>query len=75
MNADDVVTVYTLNDPNEAEVVKLLLLDHDINCELDGEHQAGFSGVFKIGILVRAEDADEAREVIHVHHLDGESAD
>ncbi len=71
MNSDEVVTVYTINDPNEAEVVKLLLRDHNIECELDGEHQAGFSGIFEIGVLVRAKDADEAREVIRVHHLDG----
>jgi hypothetical protein len=75
MNADDVITVYTLNDPNEAEVVKMLLRDHNIDCELDGEHQAGFSGIFEIGVLVRGEDADEAREVIRVHHLDDGSAD
>lgn len=74
MNADDVVTAYTLNDPNEAEVVKMLLRDHNIDCELDGEHQAGFSGVFQIGVLVRSEDVAEAREVIRVHHLDDGSA-
>lgn len=67
--ADEPVTVYTLNDPYEAEVVRTELCGEGIRCELDGEHQAGFSGVLKIGVLVRARDADRARKVIRRHEV------
>ncbi len=56
--------VYTLNDPYKAEVIQSDLHSQGIACELDGEHQAGFSDILEIGILVRASDADRARRVI-----------
>jgi hypothetical protein len=67
---EKLTTVYTLKDPNEAELVKNLLRDHGIACNLDGEHQAGFTGIFNIGVLVRTEDADRAMRVLKHHHVD-----
>ena len=64
MEADEPVTVYTVNNPYEAEVIKMALQGEGISCQLDGEGQAGFSDIFEIGILVRARDADLAKQII-----------
>jgi len=67
MDADELVTVYTTRDANKAELIKGVLHDNGIACELDGEQQAGFTGVFEIGVMVRAWDADRARGIIEPH--------
>ena len=64
LEADEPVTVYTVNNPYEAEVVKAVLQGEGISCQLDGEGQAGLSDILGIGILVRARDADLARKII-----------
>jgi hypothetical protein len=66
MKADDLVTIYTTNDANEAELIKLNLRDHGIACQLSGEQQGGFAGlgIEEIGVVVRAEDADRARSIV-----------
>ena len=64
MEADEPVTVYTVNNPYEAEVVKTVLQGEGISCQLDGEGQAGLSDILEIGILVRARDADRSRKFI-----------
>ena len=64
MEANEPVTVYTVNNPFEAEVIKMALQGQDISCQLDGEGQAGLSDILEIGILVRARDADLARKII-----------
>lgn len=64
MNIDDPVTIYTLNDPYEAEVVRAAVRGQGIPCELDGVHQAGLSEILEIGVLVRAGNADRARKII-----------
>ena len=69
MDADEPVTVYTLNDPFQAEVIKTGLRSKGIFCELDGERQAGLSEILEIGVLVRAEDADRARQIIRRHEI------
>ena len=71
MSDQQLVTVYTLNDPTEAELIRNLLHDNGIACELDGEHQAGFTGMFSIGVLVKDWDEDKARRVLRDHHVDG----
>ena len=62
------VTIYTLSDPVVAEMIKNTLLDHEIECEIDGIHQAGFTGALSIWIVVRESDADRAHEVIETHY-------
>ncbi|MHB1038568.1 MAG: putative signal transducing protein [Pirellulales bacterium] len=63
----ELVTAYTLKDPYKAEIIKNALRDEGIPCELDGEGQAGLSEIFDIAVLVRARDADLARELIEQH--------
>jgi len=64
MDANEPVTVYTVNNPYEAELIKMALRAEGIKCELDGEGQAGLSDILPVGILVPAKDADLARDVI-----------
>jgi hypothetical protein len=64
MEADEPVTVYTVNNPYEAEIIKMALQGEGISCQLDGEGQAGLSDILEIGILVPARDADRAQKII-----------
>ena len=64
MEADEPVTVYTVNNPYEAEIIKMALQGEGIACQLDGEGQAGLSDILEIGVLVPAKDADRARRII-----------
>jgi uncharacterized membrane protein len=66
---DDPVTVYTLNDPYQAEIIKAVLRGEGISCELDGERQAGLSHILEIRVLVRARDARRARKFIRRHEI------
>ena len=71
-----IVTIYTSKNQIEAELVRNTLLDHDIECHLDGEFQAGFAGVPDVDIVVKESDVEFAAEVIEKHHphLIGENA-
>ena len=64
------VTAYTVNDPVQAELIKNMLVDHDIPCQIGGEHQAGFTGTFSIEIIVRESDQQRALTLIQAleHH-------
>ena len=64
MEIDEPVTVYTVNNPCEAEIIKMALQGQGISCQLDGEGQAGLSDILAIGILVPARDADRAQKYI-----------
>ena len=64
MEAQEPVTVYTVNNPAEAEMVRNALLAEGIASEISGEDQAGLVGVLRIDILVKAIDLDRARAVI-----------
>jgi hypothetical protein len=68
MDSEEPVVVYTVTDPTVAELIRNTLQDAGIVCEISGEGQAGFSGVFEISILTRAMDADRARRLIEHHH-------
>ncbi|MCH2181705.1 MAG: DUF2007 domain-containing protein [Mariniblastus sp.] len=59
-----IVSVYTISDPYEAELIKNMLEENGIRCSLDGETQGGFVGVVNIGILVAEPDAERAVELI-----------
>jgi hypothetical protein len=73
MKADEPVTVYTVNNPYEAEIIRMALDGEGISCQLDGEGQAGLSDILEIGILVRARDADRAQRIIR--HNDAKHQD
>jgi hypothetical protein len=66
----DLVDVYTVKNPAIAEIIKNALEAEDIRCRLDNESQAGLTGIFDIHVLVRADDADRARELIQTHAPD-----
>lgn len=64
------VTAYTVSDPIQAELIKNTLLDHGIQCELGGGHQAGFTGALAVEIIVHEPDFSRAIEIIKEHHLE-----
>ena len=61
---DRLVRLYSVTDPTEAELIKNLLRDNNIECAVDGEHQAGFTGVLRVGITVWEKDFDRAKELL-----------
>lgn len=63
----DSVTVYKVTDPNRAEIIKSALASEGIHCDLGGENQAGFTGLWEIEVMVRAIDADRAKKIIESH--------
>ncbi len=71
LDPDEPVTVYTLSDYYEAEIIKNALQSEGIRCDLEGERQAGLAEVLTIGVVVRAEDADRARRIIRTHEERG----
>lgn len=56
--------VYSVTDPNLAEIIKAALQQSGISCWIDGENQAGLSGILKIRLLTRAKDVDPALRII-----------
>ena len=72
---DKIVSIYSLSDPYEAELIKNTLEDNDIQCSLDGQTQGGFVGVVDIGVLVKEADAERAVELIRQHHSHQDSED
>ena len=65
MEADEPIEIYTANNPTIAELIRNALLEEGIACELSGEMQGGFAGVFdEIQVLTRAADADRALAII-----------
>ena len=70
MNADQPVVIHATNNLGEAEILKGVLEGEGIKCELEGENQGGFAGIFAVKILVRAWDEERARQVLacHTHH-------
>lgn len=65
--ATKLVTVGTVPDAINAELVKNTLIEHEIDCQLDGENQGGMTGLFSIGILVCEQDAAQAKEIMGLH--------
>jgi hypothetical protein len=60
----ELVEVYTVPDPNVAEIIKAMLQCDGISCWIEGENQAGLAGVLSIKLLTRARDTDRARRII-----------
>ena len=75
LNLHQLVTVYTVNNPIKAEIIENALHDEGIRCFLEGEHQAGETGLtaLEIKIQVPIEDADRARGFIESHERRGKS--
>lgn len=69
------VEVYSINDPNLAEIIKATLQRDGISCWIEGENQAGLAGVLSITLLTRAKDADRATRIIKSFDHDSTSSD
>jgi phage tail tape-measure protein len=61
MEEKELVTVYTVTSPAEAELIRGALESAGIACTIGGESQAGLAGVLSIDILTAAEDVERAR--------------
>ena len=62
MEGNDLVSIATVTSPTEAEIIRGALQAAGIACEIGGEGQAGFSGIWSIDILTREADARNARK-------------
>ena len=67
MRHEEMISIATTTDSNHANLLKLELQNVGIHCELEGEQQGGFAGVFEIRILVPAVNADEAIRFLENH--------
>lgn len=69
MEPRDLVTVYTVNDAMEAQIIKNALEAEGIDCVLAGIEQASVAALpgTKVLIQVTASLAESAREVIAQH--------
>jgi hypothetical protein len=69
MDYRDLVTVYTLNDPVQAEIIRGALQAEGIRCFLDGLNAAELAGIgaFGINVQVPAGAADRAQRFIEAH--------
>jgi hypothetical protein len=72
MAHDDLVTVYTVSNPMQAEIIKNALETEGLRCFIEGELQAAESGLggIPIKIQVPANEAERAARFIkkHEHH-------
>jgi sulfur carrier protein ThiS len=79
MTALDPITVYTVTDAFEAQVIKNALADEGISCILAGVEQASTAALpgTKILIQVPAADAERARRLVESHedHVSNTVAD
>jgi hypothetical protein len=75
MHDDELVVVYETNDANDAEIVKVALESEGIMAFVEGEGQAGLTGVLEIEVVVKAADTERARELIATRVADAMSDD
>ena len=66
---DDLVTVYTVGNPVKAEIIKNALIAEGLHAFIEGENQAGESGLIgiEIKIQVPADEGMRARKFITAH--------
>lgn len=60
----ELVSVYIVQEPTLAELLRQELANEGIRCEVSGENQAGLAGLLRIDLLVQAMDADRARQLL-----------
>ncbi|HUS39766.1 MAG TPA: DUF2007 domain-containing protein [Pirellulales bacterium] len=71
----DLVHCTTVQTAMEAEVARIALEAEGIACDIQGESQAGLTGVLPIKIYVRSEDLERALEVVEPAGKGGDDAD
>lgn len=68
MKHDEPVIAFSTNQSAEAAILKNMLESEGIQCQLEGENQAGLTGILEIRGLVRAWDEDKARKLLDKRH-------
>ncbi len=61
----DQIPVFETYDASLAEIIRNTLDAHGIPAFVDGDLQAGYTGVFPVRVVVPADRADEALEIVH----------
>ena len=76
MDPTEPVEVYSTFSPADAQIIKVMLGGEGIDAEVTGGSQGGFIGAtLEVTVMVRAEDADNARRLIRDHQKEaGRSA-
>ena len=64
MDDQDLVTVRTVSNATEAEIIRGAMQAAGIACQIGGESQAGLAGVLAIDVLVHASDSGKARKLL-----------
>src|SRR6185312_16437265 len=64
MDDQDLVTLCTVQSLPEAEIIRGALQGAGIACQIGGETQAGFAGVFAIDVLTHVSDLKQARKLL-----------
>lgn len=75
MSEESMVPIYTTPNISKAEVIRAALEGEGIRCEIDNEHQAGFTGVTNVSLFVLESDRDAAVQFIDLHEEGDETAD
>ena len=79
MSMQEMVTVYTVSNAIEAEIIKNALDDEGFHCEIEGSHQAGEAGLIGIEIKLQVpeNEAEQAKAFIleHTHSHDDDEED
>ena len=68
-STDRLARLHSVNDPNQAEFIKNLLQEHDIECCIDGEQQGGLPGISRVNVIVWERDYDRAKDVLDRHQM------
>lgn len=75
MSEDSLVPIYTTRNIGTAEVIRASLEGEGIRCEIENEHQAGFTGVTNVRLFVLEKDKDAAVKFIDLHSEGDETDD
>src|SRR5687768_12661646 len=62
MQEEELVTICSVTNPTEAEIIRSALESAGIPCQIGGEVQGGFTGVWEIDVLTSESDAEKARQ-------------
>ena len=69
-DARKMAVVGAIRNPGLAEIIRGALAAEGIECRLEGEGQAGLTGVLPIRLWVLASELDRAREVVRQHEVE-----
>ncbi|TWT58545.1 hypothetical protein KOR42_19260 [Thalassoglobus neptunius] len=75
MSEDSLIPIYTTTNLAKAEVIRAALEGEGIRCEIENEHQGGFTGVTAVRLFVLQKDSERAVQFIDVHSEGDETID